>query len=270
MEQIKSFQNTFVKKIRSLKYKKYRQRENQFWAEGIRNVFEAKENNWDIDALVYSPELLRSDQAKILLKETNVRKVSVSKAIFEHIAIGDIPQGMGAVIKLPQERTFEKIIPDKNEFYIALENPQDRGNLGAVIRSTSAAGGSGVILLGKSVDPYDPETMRTSMGALFSIPIYTSNSITDFISWNRKHSIILYGTSARAKQDFRGVEYPRPLTLVFGNERQGISSDLQEQLDMILSIPIIGRASSLNLGAAVAVLSYQAQGCWTASPDKNQ
>ena len=265
MEQIKSFQNTFVKKIRSLKHKKYRQRENRFWAEGIRNVFEAIDNDWNIDALVYSPELLRSDQAKILLEETTTKKISVSKAVFERIAIGELPQGMGAVIKLPEERTFEKAIPDKNGFYVALENPQDRGNVGSVIRSTSAAGGSGVILAGKSVDPYDPETMRTSMGALFSTPIYTCSSITDFISWNRKHNIKLYGTSAKAEQDFRSAEYRRPLTLVFGNERLGISIDLQEQLDLFLSIPVIGRASSLNLGAAVAVLSYQAQGWWATS-----
>ena len=265
MEQIKSFQNSFVKKIRSLKYKKYRQRENIFWAEGIRNVFEALENNWDIDVLVYSEELLRSERAKSLLKKTSVKNVSVSKAVFERIAMGELPQGLGAVVKLPCEQVVEKAIPDKNGFYVALENPQDRGNVGAVIRSTNAAGGSGVILVGKSVDPFDPETMRTSMGALFSTPVYTCRLITDFISWNRKHNVNLYGTSAKAKEDFRSVEYFRPLTLVFGNERKGLTIDLQQELDLTLSIHMLGRASSLNIGAAVAVLNYQAQGWWANS-----
>ena len=265
MEQIKSFQNSFVKTIRSLKYKKYRNRENIFWAEGIRNVFEAIENNWDVDTLVFSTELLRSDLAKSLLKKTTIRKVSVTKAVFERIAMGELPQGLGAVIKLPNEQGVEKAIPEKNGFYVALENPQDRGNVGAVIRSTNAAGGSGVILVGKSVDPYDPETMRTSMGALFSTPIYTCDSIASFISWNRKYKVNLYGTSAKAKQDFRSVEYSRPLTLVFGNERQGLTADLQQELDLTLSIPMIGRASSLNLSAAVAVVNYQAQGWWVTS-----
>ena len=260
MEQIKSFQNSYVKKIRSLKYKKYRQREKLFWAEGIRNVFEAIGNRWEIDSLVYSPELLRSDHARNLLKETAIRSIPVSKAVFERIAIGELPQGMGAVIKLKREHTFENILPKKNGFYIALENPQDRGNVGAVIRSASASGAAGVILLGKSIDPYDPETIRASMGALFSVPIYLCSSIADFISWNKKYNIKLYGTSAKARQDFRSAEYARPLTLVFGNERQGITDDLQEQLDLVLSIPMVGRASSLNLGAAVAVLSYQVQG----------
>ena len=86
------------------------------------------------------------------------------------------------------------------------------------------------------------------MGALFSVPIYPCNSITNFISWNRKHNIKLYGSSSQSQSRFfRSVEYTRPLTLVFGNERQGITNDLQEQLDLVLSIPMVGRTKALSI-----------------------
>ena len=135
MEQIKSFQNSYVKKIRSLKYKKYRQREKLlFWAEDDRNVFEAIGNRWEIDSLVYSPELLRSDHARNLLKETAIRSIPVSKAVFERIAIGELPQGIGAVIKLQSEHTFENILPKKWILY-RFRKPTRSGNVGAVIRS---------------------------------------------------------------------------------------------------------------------------------------
>jgi len=261
MEEITSFQNPLVKRIRSLKYKKYRQREGLFWAEGIRNTLEAIDTGWDIEALVYAPDMLRSDLARQRIADSPQRKVAVAARVFEHIAMGELPQGLGALIKLPV-RTLGEVAVARDSFYVVLEDPQDRGNVGAVVRSTNAAGGAGVILVGRAVDPYDPEALRTSMGAIFSTPVIPCAELAEFTSWASANELELLGTSARAEVDFRSERYARPLALVFGNERHGLSDAFKIHLNGVVGIPILGRASSLNLSASVAVMAYQVQGWW--------
>lgn len=266
MEEITSFQNPLVKRIRSLKYKKYRQREGLFWAEGIRNTLEAMDTDWPIEALVYSPEMLRSDLAQRRIEASALRKVAVAKRVFERIAMGELPQGLGALIQLPK-RDLAHFATVKDGLYLVLEDPQDRGNVGAVVRSANAAGAAAVILVGQAVDPYDPEALRTSMGATFSTPVIPCADIGQFIAWARANELCLMGTSARAATDFRRASYARPLALVFGNERHGLSAEFQKHLDTVVGIPILGRASSLNLSASAAVMVYQAQGWWAEHND---
>ena len=259
-QSITSFANPLVKKIRSLAYKKYRKREGVFWAEGVRNTLEAIDNGWDIDALVYAPALLRSNLARERIAASNLRKVAVADRVFERIAQSELPQGLGAVVKLP-ERSLADIPVAEDTFIVALEEPQDRGNVGAVVRTIDAAGGRGVILLGQAVDPYDPEALRTSMGAIFSVPVVNCTT-AKFLAWSDENKLYLLGTSARANTEFRQLNYPRPLAIVFGNERVGMSESLQQTVDTMANIPITGRANSLNLGASVAIMAYQAQGAW--------
>ena len=259
-QSITSFANPLVKKIRSLAYKKYRKREGIFWAEGVRNTLEAIDNGWDIDALVYAPAILRSNLAHERIAASNLRKVAVTDRVFERIAQSELPQGLGAVVKLPK-RSLADIPIAEDIFIVALEEPQDRGNVGAVVRTIDAAGGRGVILLGQAVDPYDPEALRTSMGAIFSVPVVNCTT-AEFLAWSNENKLHLLGTSARANTEFRQLDYPRPLAIVFGNERVGMSESLQQTVDTMANIPIIGRANSLNLGASVAIMAYQAQGAW--------
>ena len=120
------------------------------------------------------------------------------------------------------------------------------------------AGGSGVILMGRSVDPYDPESVRASMGSLFALPVVTCAGVSDFVAWAKGQGLRLVGTSARAEQTYQEVSYRRPLALVFGNERKGLSESLWAAVDEVVRIPVLGRATSLNLASAVAVMAYQA------------
>ncbi len=259
--EITSFQNPLVKKIRSLAYKKYRKREGVFWAEGVRNTLEAIDNAWPIDMLVWAPELLRSDLARERIESSPLRKVTVDARVFERIAASELPQGLGAVVRLP-DRGLADIPVGSDTFVVILEEPQDRGNVGAVVRTVDAAGGQGVILVGQAVDPYDPEALRTSMGAIFSVPIVNCNA-EQLLAWTGTNNLLLVGTSARSTTEFRQMEYRRPLGLVFGNERLGLSDTLQAAADIMVNIPILGRANSLNLGASVAIVAYQAQGTWS-------
>ena len=137
---ITSFQNPLIKKIRSLAYKKYRKREGVFWAEGVRNTLEAIDNGWDIETLVYAPSMLRSNLARERIEQSDLRKVAVADRVFERIAQSELPQGLGAIVRLP-ERTLADIAVRDDTFVVVLEEPQDRGNVGAVVRTVDAAGG---------------------------------------------------------------------------------------------------------------------------------
>ena len=117
--------------------------------------------------------------------------------------------------------------------------------------------GSAPVLIGQAVDPYDPEALRPSMGSIFSVPVFTCPTAPDFLAWAQERRVWLVGTSARTDLDFRQATYRRPLVLLFGNERAGLSAALQAAVDEFVRIPIGGRARSLNLGAAVAVMAYQ-------------
>ena len=107
------------------------------------------------------------------------------------------------------------------------------------------------------------------MGAIFAVPVVNCNA-DEFLGWSHSNQLHLVGTSARAEAEFRQVEYPRPLALVFGNERVGLSDTLQDAVDIVANIPILGRANSLNLGASVAIMAYQAQGAWTSRSTKHE
>ena len=258
MTDITSFSNPLVKRIRSLKHKKYRRRENCFWAEGIRAVLEAIELNWDIEMLVWAPDMLCSDRARQMLDQTALRQTTVSTAVYHHLTVSELPQGLGALIRPPQ-RHLADYAPGTDRFFVVLEAPQDRGNVGAIVRTVDCAGGSGVILIGQAVDPYDPEALRASMGSIFSVPVFTSPTPSAFLTWAQTHDLWLVGTSARTDLNFRQATYRPPLALLFGNERAGLSTELQDAVNEFVHIPIQGRASSLNLGAAVAVMTYQVQ-----------
>jgi TrmH family RNA methyltransferase len=257
MGEITSLQNPLVKRIRALRKPKHRRRERCFWAEGIRNALQALELGWEVEALVWAPEMLRSGPALQAVECSPVKTVAVSKYVFEGMAVGENPQGLGALVRIP-ERRLEDLAVGSGSLLAVLEESRNRGNVGTVVRTMDCAGGSGVILLGKSVDPYDPESIRASMGSLFALPVVICPVLSDFVAWAGERNLRLIGTSAHAKRSYREVSYQRPLALMFGNERKGLSEALQEAADDVIRIPVLGRATSLNLASAVAVVAYQA------------
>lgn len=257
MVEITSLQNPLVKRIRFLKKRKHRLREGCFWAEGIRNALQALELGWDIEALVWAPDMLRSDPALQAVQRASVRKVTVSRYVFEGMAVGENPQGLGALVRLREQRLAD-LDAGSETLLVVLEEPRNRGNVGTVVRTVDCAGGDGVVLLGRSVDAYDPESVRASMGSLFAMPVVACPGVSDFVAWAGDRGLRLVGTSARATQSYREVSYRRPLALLFGNERKGLSGMLRAAADEVVRIPVLGRATSLNLASAVAVMAYQA------------
>ncbi|MDY6874374.1 MAG: RNA methyltransferase [Chloroflexota bacterium] len=255
---ITSFANPKVKAIRKLEQKKYRQETGAFFIEGLRTVGEAVQTGAPIESLVVAPALLVSDFGQSLLNEPavqNTERIEVSAEIYEKIAHKDGPNGIGAVVR-QQWQALDELKPSAKDFWVALDAIADPGNLGTIMRTADGVGARGIILLGHSTDPYDPTAVKASMGAVFSLGLAQANW-PDFHRWQKAHSVMLVGTSDHASEDYQSIQYQRPLTLLMGSERHGLSDEMIAACDRIACIPMTGRSDSLNLAVATAVMLYE-------------
>jgi RNA methyltransferase, TrmH family len=258
-ELISSHTNPLIKQIRSLRQKKGREETGLFLVEGIHNVGEAVEAGWKLETLAYAPELLTSDYACKLVDEQSRGKihcVALSGELFNDIAEKDNPQGILAIV-CQRKLGLEGIKPENFRWGVAVVSPQDPGNLGTVLRTIEAVGADGLFLLEGGVELYHPAVVRASMGALFWKPMVQA-SFKEFTGWGRKNGYQLVGSSAHAKTDYREFQRGnRPLLVLLGNEQKGLTTEQMAACDAVLSMPMKGRASSLNLAVAAGILLYQ-------------
>ncbi len=255
---ITSFINNKVKLIRKLEHKKYRQETGLFFIEGLRIVGEAVLTGAPIESLVIAPELLISDFGQSLLKQPslkNVEQLEVSREIYQKIAHKDGPQGIGAIVK-QNWQSLDRILVTPDDLWVALESVSDPGNLGTIMRTAEAVGARGLILLGHSTDPYDPTSIKASMGAVFSLELAQSDWDL-FIKWKEANQLYMTGTSDSADSNYKNIEYKRPFILLMGSERHGLPESMQSVCNQMVFIPMEGRGDSLNLAIATAVMLYE-------------
>ena len=258
-ELISSHSNPIIKKIRALRQKKGRDETGLFLVEGIHPVGEAVEAGWDLEALVYAPDLLTSDFAMRLVDEQSrhgTHCVTLSRDLFSNIAGKENPQGIMGIVH-QRKATLENGIKDRLAVGVAAVSPQDAGNVGTILRTIDAAGADGLFLLDGGVEPYHPSVVRASMGAMFWKPVVQA-SFDEFLQWCRKNSFQLVGSSAHTGKDYRQFHRGnKPTILLLGNEQKGLAAEHLAACDEIVSMPMKGRGSSLNLAVAAGILLYQ-------------
>lgn len=258
--------NPALKRIRALRQRKERDRTGSFFAEGIRLVGEAVQLGAPVVQLVAAPGLLARHQfARELVASQRAAGMDcllVSDDAFVSIAAKEHPQGLGAVIR-QQWTPLAQADANAGLCWIALDAVQDPGNLGTILRTADAAGAAGVILLGHTTDPYDPTAVRASMGALFTRRLVRADW-DELAAWVAAHGCHVVGTSDRAADDYTALAYERPTVLLMGSEREGLRPERHAIVERMARIPMIGRADSLNLAVATAIMVYemfhQAQG----------
>jgi TrmH family RNA methyltransferase len=266
---ISSRSNPKIKQARALRRRKMRQETGLFLVEGIRHVGEAVEaqaaqakgeiSGVRVEHILYAPDLLTSNFAQELIdsqSSTGIPCYSLTADVLESIASKENPQGILAVVH-KDERPLGELNPHNFAWGVALDQPQDPGNVGTVLRSIDAVGASGLILLGHSVDPYHPNAVRASMGALFWYPV-VQTSFEEFAQWTQKYHYHVYGTSVHGGTDFRKVtRYAHPRILLMGSEREGLSPQQASLCDELIRLPMLGRATSLNLGVSTGIFLYE-------------
>ena len=245
--------NPLIKKVRALRQHKARAETGLFIAEGLHHVGEAVEAGWEIDSILYSPDVLSSDFARDLISRVQSAAQPVSVQVMESLADKDNPQGILAVIHQRHMR-IEDLISFR--VGVAVLSPQDPGNVGTILRMLDAVGAEALFLLDGGVDPYHPTSVRASMGTIFWKPMIQT-SFSEFVDWSRRGGYQRIATSAHSQQNYLDLKPKLPWILVLGSEQKGLSAEQTSACDMNVSLPMRGRASSLNLAVAAGILLYQ-------------
>ena len=259
---ITSLSNPLVKQARSLRQKKARNDSGLFLVEGIHHVGEVVEAGWEVESVLYTSGVLTSKFAHDLIARQNTARGGaqakytpqlVTQQVMESLADKENPQGILAMVR---QRKMKLTDLGNVRSGVALVSPQDPGNLGTILRTMDAVGAEALFMLEGGVDLYHPTVVRSSMGALFWKPI-VQTSFAEFAGWARNGKYQLIGTSAHGDVDYHTLIPQAPWILVLGNEQKGLTPEQTAACDVTVSLPMRGRASSLNLSVAAGVLLYQ-------------
>ena len=250
---ITSLTNPLVKHARALRQKKTRTETGMFLVEGIHHVGEVIAAGWNVESVLYAPELLTSEFAHDLISRLSITPQSVSAQVMESLADKENPQGIIAIVRQRQLKISELKAP---KICAALVSPQDPGNVGTSLRTIDAVGAAALFLLEGGVELYHPTVVRSSMGTIFWKPV-VQTSFDEFISWARAGTYQLIGSSAHGDVKYQTFVPAQPWVLVLGNEQKGLSAEQTRSCDVTVSLPMMGRVSSLNLAVAAGVLLYQ-------------
>lgn len=254
---ITSPQNQIVKEVKSLHLKSNRDKLGEFFVEGLRIVEDALQSRAFVEFAVVSESGLEKEEIRSMaqhLMEHGVLAYSVSDRIYKELSDTETPQGILAVIKKPRN-TFNKTIKD-GQFYILLENIQDPGNMGTIIRTADAAGASGVIVSKGSVDVYNPKVLRSTMGSIFHLPIIKSDNLEETITELKNHDFNILAAHLDGNTNHFDVNMRHKTAIVIGNEANGISQAVTNQCQLI-KIPMLGKSESLNASVSAAVIIYE-------------
>lgn len=261
VKEVTSLANPIIKDIKGLSSKKDREETGTFMAEGLKLVIDALELGWNIRTLVYAKEA----KSKPLVEKAALKTVAsgglvleVTEKVLSSITRRDNPQMVVGIFD-QQWRSLKDIKPEANQTFIALDRVRDPGNLGTVIRTADAAGASGVILVGDCTDPFSLETVRATMGSVFATPV-TKCTVAEFLSWKKSAGVSVVATHLKGSVDYRTIDYKKkPVVILMGNEQSGLPDELASKADQVSRIPQEGRADSLNLAIASAIMIYEAR-----------
>ncbi|MRN65309.1 RNA methyltransferase [Brucella sp. 10RB9213] len=259
VKEVTSLANPIVKDLRSLALKKFRDQQGVFLAEGLKLVIDALEQDWRIKTLVFAKSGKGNKTVEQVAARTFAKGglvLEVTEKVISAITRRDNPQMVAGVFE-QQYHQLAGLKPKGNDVYVALDRVRDPGNLGTVIRTADAVGAKGVILIGDTTDPYSLETVRATMGSVFSVPLYKASE-ADFLNWRKGFSGLIVGTHLKGAVDYRTIPYAnKPVILMMGNEQQGLPDSLASACDKLARIPQAGRADSLNLAIATGVMLYE-------------
>jgi len=252
---ITSRTNPRIKDIKRLLRRRERDATGLFLAEGLQLVSEALRTRADITLLLLAPDLLNPADLAEVQGHRDIPTLHVTPEVLHSLSPTDGQHGIAAVVRQRWE-PIEDITPAPGSCWVALTQIQHPGSLGTILRVSDSVGGAGVILIGDSTDPYDPTSVRASLGAIFSQRL-ARTTFPDFAAWKTRTKCPVVGTSPSARIDYRAASYPSPLVILMGGERIGLSPEHEALCDPIVRIPMAGRVESHHVAVAAALVLYE-------------
>ncbi|HEU4885109.1 MAG TPA: RNA methyltransferase [Longimicrobium sp.] len=243
--------------LRSLRQRKTREAEGLFLAEGVRAVEDLAASGLPLRFALAASTLGDTPRGRALLDMLAAKRVAVHEATERELAAladTETPQGILAVAAIPTAGLEDLAADVEPAVIVVLDAVQDPGNFGTLARTAEALGAAGLVALPGTVDPWNPKSVRAAMGSTFRLPVVAADweGLSPWLS-SRGFATLAAAAGGEALPDPR----PRRAALVLGNEGAGISEDTRARADRVVGIPIRGRAESLNVAAAGAILLYE-------------
>lgn len=255
---ITSTANAKVKRLAGLqKKKRLREEEGIFLAEGLRMFREVPKDRL---CEVYVSEAFYKKEKTALenvLEGTGIRPEFLSDHVYEHVSDTKTPQGVLCVIKRREGR-LDEMLGDRCPFLLVLDNLQDPGNVGTILRTAEGAGVTGVILGRDSADIYNPKTIRSTMGSVYRVPFCYAEDIPGVLDRINGAGITTFAAHLEGKLDYDKPDYRRPCAFLIGNEGNGLRDETAEKAEEYIRIPMLGQVESLNAAIAASVLMFEA------------
>lgn len=270
---ITSIANSRVKRIVQLQERsKVRNKENVFITEGIKMFEEAPLEK--IKEIYVHEKILKGAEGSGLLQKLNacrkagIEAETVSEEVFRKISDTCSPQGILCVVEqsgyqpheLIQKALRRQAEENRAPLFLLLEDIQDPGNLGTMIRTGEGAGIDGIFMTRKTVDSYNPKTIRSTMGSLYRVPFVYTDDFETIISLLKKAGIRVFAAHLEGKQSFDAISYRSGSAFLIGNEGNGLKKETAALADAYVKIPMEGQVESLNAAISAALLMYQAAG----------
>lgn len=255
---IVSTRNQRVVEARKLGQRKQRRRQERFLVEGLQLLHMALDARLRPLEVFYCEDQFAGIEAPALLerfRQASADLVAVSPEVMETLSERDAPQGIVATFAL-FETPLRSLALTGRELVVVLDRLQDPGNLGTLIRTADAAGATATILIEPCVDPFDPKTVRGTMGSLFNLPVVQTADVQGLFSHLREKGLRLIGADAQLGKVWGEDLLTAGVALVLGNEARGLSEDVSSHIQAWVRLPIVGKAESLNVAVAGGVLMY--------------
>ncbi len=255
MQVITSKDNEKIKEIRKLKEKKFRDLNKQYIIEGIKLIQEAIYEKVNIDSIVVCEDCLQNNtiEQSLLYEIAKFNCIYVSQKIFELLTEVKNPQGILAVIN--RDLKAEQI-DYTQDIIVALDDIQDPGNLGTILRTIDSVGLSQIVMSKNTADVYNSKVVRSTMGAIFRIKIIQVDELNKTLKEMKKHKYQVLCTSLKTENSIYDIDYNKKV-IVIGNEANGVSKEILEMADTKIKIPMLGKTESLNASVATGVILYE-------------
>ncbi|MGA3133581.1 MAG: RNA methyltransferase [Terracidiphilus sp.] len=247
--------------LRSLQTHQGRSCTKLFIIEGIRHLARAVEHCAPIESIFLDPSVLSNPFGQKLarrLRQHGVPGIRLSHQLYRGLTLATEPQGIGAVLRqswLP----LEQLRATRGSLWLAVESIESPGNLGTIIRTAEAAGVTRIFILNPNCDPYDPATVRATMGSLFSQKLVRCSAV-EFNRWAKSNGVSVVASSPTGLMDYKSLGYRFPVALAVGSEKHGLSDQLLEAANFVVRIPMHGGCDSLNAAVAAGVLLFEITG----------
>ena len=254
--EITSLQNERVKHVVQLQQKSsLRRQEGLFVVEGRRELLHCINAGYVVKTIFVDS---RKTDALQSINSGKAEIIEVSQKVYEKIAYRESTEGVVAVVKA-RKSTLQDLSKEKrdNPLYVVIESVEKPGNLGAILRSADAAGVDGVIVCDPLTDLYNPNLIRASIGAIFTVPTVACTS-EECIAWLKENKIQILTAQLQDSDLYYDVDMKRATAIVMGTEATGLTQQWREAADRHIRIPMCGKLDSLNVSVSSAILMYEA------------